>query len=213
MFMETSVREDYLEALFKYSQDNEKPPVISEFAAYIEKPDEEVREMVKALEKEGDIVLEDGLISLSPTGRDIGRRVMRKHHILECFFTEVLGIDPDIASTEACSLEHNVSDDAINRLRMYMRNPRSQGGAACGRHGRGPFRFSSILDFAEGSELIIRNISCHHSYNRLADLGIFPGEKIQLVRKLSNNAVVIRAKGCDIALSPEIAQCVNVEQG
>ena len=209
--METSLREDYLEALFKYSQEKEKSPGISEFSAYIEKPEDDVREMIKGLEKEGDIVLEGGLIRLSPKGRDLGRRVMRKHHILECFFTEVLGIDPDIASTEACSLEHNVSDDAIDRLHMYIRNPHSQAGVACKRHGRGGCRFTSILDFAEGAELIIRNIACHGSYNRLADLGVFPGEKIILVRKLSNNAVVIRAKGCDIALSPEIAQCVNVE--
>lgn len=210
--METSLREDYLEALFKYSQEKEITPGISEFAAYLEKPDDEVREMINALEKEGDIELDAGLIRLSSQGRDLGRRVMRKHHILECFFTEVLGIDPDIASTEACSLEHNVSDDAIDRLGMYIRNPHSEACVPCKRRGRGGWRFTSILDFEEGAELIIRNIACHGSYNRLADLGIFPGERIILVRKLSNNAVVIRAKGCDIALSPEIAQCVNVEQ-
>jgi len=210
--METALREDYLEALFKYTQERGSPPIISEFADYLAKTEDEVREIIRDLEREGDIEPGKDYIRLSSQGRDLGRRVMRKHHILERFFTEVLGIDPDIASTEACTLEHTVSDDAIDRLGTYIRNPHKDRDLSCKRRGRGSRGFPSILDFAEGTELVIKNIACHGSYNRLADLGIFPGEKIQLVRKLSNNAVVIRAKGCDIAISPEIAQCVNVEQ-
>lgn len=209
--METALREDYLEALFKYAQERNSPPAPSEFADYLGKPVDEVRKMLAALEKEGDIEPGGDHIRLSTQGRDLGRRVLRKHQTLERFFTEVLGFDPDIASTEACTLEHKVSDDAIARLGTYIRNPFKGGDIPCRRRGRGGWRFSSILDFSEGAELVIKNIPCHGNYSRLADLGIFPGEKIVLVRKLSNDAVVIRVKGCDIALSPEIAQSVCVE--
>jgi len=43
-------------------------------------------------------------------------------------------------------------------------------------------------------------------------MGIFPGERIKLIHTLNNKAVVIQVKGCDIALSPEIASCIFVEK-
>lgn len=210
--METSLKEDYLESLFQYSLEHEDPPDVSEFMEYMNKPIDEVEEVITVLEKEGDIERDHDLIRLLPKGRDLGQKTMRKHRILECFLTEVLDMDPGTASDEACTLEHKVSDDAIDRLRMLIRNPRNQADIPCKRRFRAGWRFPSLLDFPEGSELVIKDVGCHGSMRRLADLGIFPGEKITLERKLTNNAVVVRVKGCDIALSPEIASFLSVEQ-
>ncbi|HUU76534.1 MAG TPA: metal-dependent transcriptional regulator [Methanoregulaceae archaeon] len=210
--MQPSSREDYLEAIYKYHQEKCKAPRISELGSFMGKPDEEVESILAVLKSAGDLELHEDEILLTPRGMDMGRRIMRKHQILECFFTEMLGMEPRIASSEACVLEHDVSDETIDRLGRYITNPYTSGTFSCKRRIRAGWTCTSILDFPEGAELIVRSVSCGGNYHRLADLGIFPGEKIILVRKLNNKAVVIRAKGCDIALSPEIAGFIIVEQ-
>jgi DtxR family Mn-dependent transcriptional regulator len=44
------------------------------------------------------------------------------------------------------------------------------------------------------------------------DLGFLPGERISIKRKLKNRALVVAVKGCDIALSPDIASLIRVEK-
>jgi len=39
-----------------------------------------------------------------------------------------------------------------------------------------------------------------------------PGEHVLIKRKLSNGALVVQVKGCDVALSPEIASAIGVER-
>ena len=65
---------------------------------------------------------------------------------------------------------------------------------------------------SEGDELVVSCIRCDGPDARLMDLGILPGEHIRLIRHIPDNGVVIRVKGCDIALSNEIASSILVER-
>jgi DtxR family Mn-dependent transcriptional regulator len=44
------------------------------------------------------------------------------------------------------------------------------------------------------------------------DLGVVPGQKVLIKRKLRNRSIVVQVKDCDLALSPEIASAVCVER-
>jgi DtxR family Mn-dependent transcriptional regulator len=70
----------------------------------------------------------------------------------------------------------------------------------------------SLLDFSEGDELVVRCILGQSSAKRLLDLGVVPGEKVKIRRKHGKDALVVQVKGCDVALSPEIAAAVSVER-
>jgi DtxR family Mn-dependent transcriptional regulator len=70
----------------------------------------------------------------------------------------------------------------------------------------------TLLDMEESSCLVVAGILPGGDLHRLIDLGVIPGEKVLLRRKLGNRAVVIQVKGCDIALSPEIAGTILVEK-
>jgi DtxR family transcriptional regulator, Mn-dependent transcriptional regulator len=72
-------------------------------------------------------------------------------------------------------------------------------------------RTRPLSDMHEKDRFLVTAILPGGDLHRLIDLGIFPGEEIWLRRKLRNNAVVIQVKGCDIALSPEIAATILVE--
>jgi len=206
------LREDILEALFKVQTSGSKKPVPEDIASMLGRSPAEIHAQLRELEHEGALIFDpDGYLILTPLGKDTGGRVMRKHRILECFFSEMLGMSPDTASEEACTLEHGVSDDTIERLGRYIRSP---GMRVCpgGLQTRKRWQGSTVIECSEGDELIVSCIRCDGPDARLGDLGILPGEHIRLVRRIPRNGVVIRVKGCDIALSEEIASSILVER-
>ena len=159
----------------------------------------------------GTLTRSGSMVSLTEKGREIAVRIDRRHRTLQCFLTEMLGMDPTSASDEACQLEHRVSDETISRLGTYMARP--GGNPECPRrhHGQRP-GVRTLQSFDEGTALRVSTIRQWGHYTRLLDLGILPGEEISIRRRLGNGAVVVRVKGCDIALSPEIAASISVEQ-
>jgi DtxR family Mn-dependent transcriptional regulator len=206
------LREDILEALFKVQTSGSKKPVPEDIASMLGRSPAEIHAQLRELEHEGALIFDpDGYLILTPLGKDTGGRVMRKHRILECFFSEMLGMSPDTASEEACTLEHGVSDDTIERLGRYIRSPGMRvcpGGLKTRKRRQG----STVIECSEGDELVVSCIRCDGPDARLGDLGILPGEHIRLVRRIPRNGVVIRVKGCDIALSEEIASSILVER-
>ncbi len=173
-------------------------------------------------------------VSLTEKGTKKAAQVARKHAVLTSFLTEVLGSEPDNASKEACLMEHTISSETIEKLDTFLEK-RGPGGRKGG-YGRPWGRRSansetiqkkeheghveltrknpivSLSECPEGSLLHVSMIRCFAKHSRLIDLGVIPGELITLRRKLDNNAVVITVKGCDIALSPEIAENIMVER-
>jgi len=112
------------------------------------------------------------------------------------------------ASEEACILEHDISDETADRLEGFIAVPRGRGR----RLQRGRRRLLTLADVPEGTDLRVVTVRCRGGYERLADLGILPGETIRVVHILNHKAVVVRVKGCDVALSPEIASSILVER-
>lgn len=205
--MKTSAREDILEALCVLSREGAEPATINTLSSSLSLDPAELHDRLAILELQGDLQIMPGnRIALSEQGRETGCRVMRKHKVLECFLSDMLGMDPGAASEEACILEHDISDEAFERLDRYLARPRGRG------HGGRQRRDSlpALSSFPEGSELQVLSVKCPGGCQRLFDMGIVPGERIRLIRTLNNKAVVIQVKGCDIALSPEIASCIFV---
>lgn len=163
---------------------------------------------------------------LTAAGAETGRQVIKKHETLQCFLTDILGMDSLRASDEACKIEHTVSDETIDRLDVYLHAPVPQtpGNADAG-PPVGPDRFcirrghqhglcshsQSLVDFDEGKRLVVRDILGRACAKRLLDLGVVPGQVVVIKRKLGNQSVVVQVKGCDVALSPEIASAICVE--
>jgi DtxR family Mn-dependent transcriptional regulator len=220
-----SLREDYLEAVLLFTNRYTAPPTSQDIAAALHLSGPEVTAHLTELATGGDLSLsKTGSIILSEAGRETGQRVIKKHETLQCFLTEILGIDVSVASNEACRIEHAVSDDTIDRLGNYLRVPvitdASQGDhpettvtrSSCiqGEPGQS---FSTLADFNEGDRLVVRSISGKSCAKRLLDLGVVPGQLVEIKRKLSNRSLVVQVKGCDVALSPEVATAIFVERG
>jgi len=219
--MDQSEREDYLEAVIMHSAEGKGAGTISFLSGVMERDADQVGEDLRYLENEGDLVIEeDGSVSLTEEGRSTGESVLKKHRILECFFTEMLGMDPDTASKEACEIEHAASEETVNKIGNLL----SGSGLRCRGRRYGPgfiegnfpgrqCRFDVIDDFSEGDRLKV--VGMRHGPGggrRLIDLGIVPGEEIKIVRRLPGRSIILSVKGSEVAISREIAGRVMVEK-
>ena len=205
-----SLREDYLEAIQQFSEKNAHPPRYEELAAALGKSESVVRSDMEDLVSSGDVsIVPEGVITLTGQGKQTGESVIKKHETLQCFLSEILGMDSSSASDEACTLEHAVSDETIDRLGQLIVK---QDSARKVRRGEDDCQCPSISDCAEGENVIIHCIHGRACAKRLLDLGMVPGEHASIKRKLPNGALVVQVKGCDVALSPEIASAIGVER-
>ena len=203
-----STFEDYLEAILTITESGGRAATLDEIAAALDTGKETAGTTVASLVEEGYLERADGdAVRLTGKGSSLAAMVARKHRVLQCFLTEMLGVDEDAASREACTLEHGISDETIDRLSSYMDGAQSPRG----RMGRCRGRDCTLLDCKEGDTVRVAMMRGPRRHRRLLDLGIFPGEIVQIRRKLPNDSVVVRVKGCDIAISPEIARSIVVE--
>ena len=208
--MQPSLREDYLEAIQQFSEKNAHPPRYEELAAALGKSESVMRSDMEDLVSSGDVsIVPEGVITLTGQGKQTGESVIKKHETLQCFLSEILGMDSSSASDEACTLEHAVSDETIDRLGQLIVK---QDSARKVRRGEDDCQCPSISDCAEGENVIIHCIHGRACAKRLLDLGMVPGEHASIKRKLPNGALVVQVKGCDVALSPEIASAIGVER-
>lgn len=46
--------------------------------------------------------------------------VKERHRLLQCFFNEILGVDPQIANRDACSIEHYISPATMEKLVDFL---------------------------------------------------------------------------------------------
>lgn len=235
--MESSEREDYLEAVLVRHLAAQGTPTAKDIAQDLSLGEDTVSADLKTLGIEGDLVFDEkGAVSLTDQGRSIAERVLKKHRVLQCFLGEILGMDEDAASDEACILEHSISDTAINRIGNYVNKTGPRNKSSCQRlmnnyllnppssgtlprvpevspAGSSPAPVcSSLIDAMESIPLTVMGITGGEYLHRLIDLGVIPGEVVILRRRLHNNAVVLQVKECDIALSPEIAGTILVEK-
>jgi len=78
-----------------------------------------VSRAMSILKKGGYVVTnEDGHLLLTESGRAIAEKTYERHNVLSTFF-ELLGVDDETASEDACKIEHVISDttfEAIKKL-------------------------------------------------------------------------------------------------
>jgi len=75
---------------------------------------------MKKLRESGYIEVDtDGHIRLLPTGEEIAQQIYERHRVLTDFFV-YLGIGEDVASADACKVEHDLSPETFQRFKGHI---------------------------------------------------------------------------------------------
>ena len=61
----------------------------------------------------------DGLIHLTPSGKEIAERVFKRHEIITEWLT-MIGVSSEQAAVDACRLEHVISQESFDCLCAYL---------------------------------------------------------------------------------------------
>lgn len=61
----------------------------------------------------------DGSLHLTNEGREVAEKIYERHTILTDFFAS-LGVPRDIASDDACRIEHDISDETFKAIKNHI---------------------------------------------------------------------------------------------
>ena len=73
--------------------------------------------------KDGGYVVSDknGYLSLTESGKDVAEKIYDRHTKL-CDFLQRLGVSPEVATEDACKIEHVISDEALEAIKNHVKN-------------------------------------------------------------------------------------------
>ena len=61
----------------------------------------------------------DGYISLTDEGTEVAQKMYSRHRILTDFLVS-LGVPSDVATSDACKIEHHISDESFAAIKRRM---------------------------------------------------------------------------------------------
>ena len=81
-----------------------------------------VSRAIGLLKKGGYVTVDnDGFISLTDEGNELAHKIYDRHSVLTAFLVS-LGVDKEVASADACKIEHHISDESFYAIKNSMLN-------------------------------------------------------------------------------------------
>jgi DtxR family Mn-dependent transcriptional regulator len=228
--------EDYLKTVYVLSR-NGSGASTTEISRTLKVAPASVTEMLKKL-------AENGFVNYSPyhgstltaKGVQEAQRITRKHRLLERFLSDVLHVRNDQVHTQACEMEHALSDEAEESLCRFLKHPdkcpddgkiippcnlpfasceecielHNKGLEEVGKRKENLVALSDLKEGQLGKVFFIRG--GHNVLQRLLDMGLTPGTRISVVKAAPfEGPVEISVRSSKLALGRGIASKVFVD--
>jgi DtxR family transcriptional regulator, Mn-dependent transcriptional regulator len=118
---DSSSAEDYLEAIIVLSREVGGGVRVSELSERLGVSKPSVSVAVRKLADAGLVLHERyGSIELTSTGRMRAEEIAARHDLIHKFLTEILGVNEETAQQDACRLEHDLSEEAVQLLAKFV---------------------------------------------------------------------------------------------
>jgi DtxR family Mn-dependent transcriptional regulator len=182
----TRSTEDYLKAIYQLATDS-GPVSTTDIATTLELAPASVSGMIKRLSEQGllEHVPYRG-VSLTPDGRRIALRMVRRHRLIEAYLVGFLGYTWDTVHDEAERLEHAVSEDLVERMAHALGNPRfdPHGDPIPAADGSiAELIHVPLCDVGAGERVTIARVNTHDEgrLRYLAGTGLVPGTAVTVI--------------------------------
>ena len=111
--------EMYLETILILSQKQEVVRSI-DICEYMNYSKPSISRAMGLLKRDGYIEMDhSGHITLTDSGSEIAHKIYDRHLVLSKFF-ELIGVDDEIATRDACRIEHVLSDETFEALKRHI---------------------------------------------------------------------------------------------
>jgi DtxR family Mn-dependent transcriptional regulator len=115
--------EMYLRTIFELEEEGIMP-LRARIAERLHQSGPTVSQTVARMERDGLLTVEgDRHLELTPEGRGLATRVMRKHRLAERLLIDVIGLEWEDVHAEACRWEHVMSETVERRLLEILDHP------------------------------------------------------------------------------------------
>lgn len=211
--MPTATLEEYLETIYKLSQEGVVRP--SQLADALGVSGPTVTATLKRLETRGLITRPSKQVELTAEGMVQSLDIVRKHRIAERFLVDVLGLDWEAAHEDACRLEHAMSTRVLEALEQYLDNPdvcphghpipTAQGTIA-----QTPGR--QLTDISAGESVAVLRVAEEEAVlGYLGDHGLRPGARVTVtLRDDLGGLLGLDVDGTSLVLSLDMARHITV---
>jgi DtxR family Mn-dependent transcriptional regulator len=228
--------ENYLKTLYLLSE-NGKAVSTTAVSHYFKIAPASVTEMLQKLAEKGYLEYSPYHGSkLTSKGLQVAEKVTRKHRLLEKFLYGVLKIGKDKVHTQACEMEHALSDEAEESLCRLLNHPdkcpdddniipacnlpfsnceeciltHSKGLEEVGKREQHLVSISNLKEGKQGKISFVRGE--HKTLQRLLDMGLTLGTHVNVLRVAPlSGPTEIGVRGSKIALGQDIASNVFIE--
>jgi len=113
--------ENYLETILILGKDGS--PVRSiDIARALNFAKPSVSVAMKNLRENGYITVADGMIALTPSGQKIAETMYERHVVISDWLIR-LGVDQNTAHTDACKMEHAMSEQSFEAIKNFLQTP------------------------------------------------------------------------------------------
>ncbi|HOC17029.1 MAG TPA: metal-dependent transcriptional regulator [Vicinamibacterales bacterium] len=203
--------EDYLKAIYTLSAD--APASTTEIAQRLDLAPASVTGMIRRLSSQKllDHQPYRGVV-LTPAGRRMALRVLRRHRVIEAYLAKFLGYRMDDVHAEADRLEHAASDALVERMAAALGHPRvdPHGDPIPDADGRlDKVTYTALADLPLGQDAQLRRVTATEPerLRYLAEAGLVPGARVCLVdRQPFDGPVTVRVAGAERTLGREMAR-------
>ena len=184
----TAPVEDYLKTIYDLERVG-TPASTNDIADRLTISPASVSGMVRRLAEQGLITHEPYRgVRLTDDGRRAALRTLRRHRILECYLTEVLGYAWDGVHAEAERLEHAASEGLIERMAAALGHPTQDphGAPIPTRDGVvEEAALRTLADVLAGERVRVRRVQDEDAerLRYLAELGIRPGALVRILER------------------------------
>lgn len=212
----TISKENYLKAIAEAEAEGEIV-IAATLARWLDVSPPAVTMATRRLRRDALIeVARDGRISLTPSGREIAERLIRRHYLIERMLTEIFEMEWFKVHDEAEQLEHAVSADFETLLAEKLGDEKNcPHGFALGlesredRHRRG---FIALQELAPGRQASVVSVfeRDRNLLEYLDSLGIRPGAVVEMVARNADQTVTLLLGGRQIPLGAGAAEKVWV---
>lgn len=215
--------EDYLKAIYDLER-GAQPASTNDIALRLAISPASVSGMMRRLADQGLITHEPYRgARLTTDGRRAALRTLRRHRILECYLTEVLGYPWDRVHDEAERLEHAASEELIERMALALGEPLHDphGAPIPTREGlvEEGSSLRTLAEAAVGERIRVRRVEDDDAerLRYLAELGVRPGAVLRILDRAPFGGPITLwvdepGGGVARAIGPALAAQVFVEQ-
>jgi len=216
----SQTEENYLKAIFKICEQEEKAASTNAIAGEMNTAAASVSDMLKRLSAKALIHYEKHRgVTLSETGGKIATMLVRKHRLWEVFLVKTLNFSWDEVHEIAEQLEHVQSTELVNRLDKFLGYPRFDPHGDPIPDAQGKFTSRKqvpLSDLATGESGIVVGVLEHSpvflQYLDKTGLGLGTSVTVQEIFEFDGSLRIVNGPQREIIISSKVSENLLVQK-